>query len=110
MNEKGAEALVEAAMRGIRQVRQRFQTDRGEVCAMGALHLARHGWDLGAAWECVLNAPLVHVAFLPCGFVHEYGVADGAARLDLIYANDTEGWDFLTIARKLRPPSGEAGA
>lgn len=79
MNTRGRDALVQAALNGIRQLRDGRVTDNdGGRCALGVL------CDYGE---------------YPRDFMVTHAEATG-----IIHANDVLGWDFLTIAQKFHNP------
>ena len=96
MNEKAREALVAAALRGHPQVRGylHFGLQQGSDCALGVLHIAHHAGNREAALKCWIAAKGCTPPFGP---TWEIGPEE---RSEIIYANDSLRWDFLTIARK----------
>lgn len=91
MNDRAREALVAAALQGVRQIKGKLHDGKGGHCAYGIIHLDLHQGNEQAALECVgqlTGAP-------HCKLRVEY-----LADFEIVAANDTRGWDFLTIARK----------
>ena len=98
MNERAQEALVEAALRGVPQIKGHYMLDDSR-CAVGVLYDAtRKETGLkGARYD------------VPCGplpdnlseLVIKWAEMTQEELRDMICANDDLGWDFLTIARKI---------
>ena len=93
MNDKAREVLVAAALRGHKQVQGDMHLNKGE-CAIGVLHLAYHNTRVGAV-RCWLHGRMgLH------DWEAQYGL-DSDGMMEVIRRNDQDGWDFLTIARKV---------
>jgi len=105
MNEQGVEVLVKAAMEGKRQARRTMHAYAGGSCAMGYLHIDAHNGNEHAAIMCSEMRMGVHFAQWPCQWVQRFGLEAESDRQAICDANDEDGWDLLTIARKLGPDS-----
>ena len=66
MNERAANALIDAAMRGVKQVAGALHRDGGH-CAIGVLHVAMHDGDEEAAVRC-FSGP--HVSAMGYAVMH----------------------------------------
>ena len=97
MNDRAREALIAAALNGVKQIRDKMHDGQGGYCAMGVLHVATHAGDEWAAWTCHSNVCTFEI------FSRNYDIDQGELTA-IIRANDTDGWDFLTIARKIGVP------
>ena len=97
MNDRAREALIAAALSGVKQIKGRVHDGQGGHCALGVLHLAVHGGNELLALKC-------HPTL--CGFEHfgAFFELDQCEQTEIIQRNDTDGWDFLTIARKIGVP------
>jgi hypothetical protein len=96
MNDRAREALVAAALSGIPQTRGEYYNHHGGRCAMGVL------LDVVDYWNGPLMAQMDARECLYKNF------AIGAREHEQIrVANDSKGWDFLTIARKIGVTDGE---
>ena len=97
MNERGVEVLVDAAMRGVRQVYGRLDDYRGGRCAIGVMLEALFGT---AAWGTHTTDE----------FNEAYETTPD--EIDKIVSlNNTERLDFIGIARKLGVnPEGKEGS
>lgn len=83
MNDRAREALVAAALNGVKQIRYGWRDDHGGFCALGVLMEDCKGWHLFS---------VEHLD-------KEYGLTKNEREV-ILRANDVLGWDFLTIARK----------
>lgn len=103
MNQAAADALIEAAMKGTRQIREQMH-DRytGGLCAFGVLHVAQHRGSFSEAIECADRHASTRFVDWSCGWVQAFGLATEEDRHALCSANDA-GHDFLDLARKLGP-------
>lgn len=81
MNDRAREALVAAALSGVKQIKGAFADDDGGRCALGVLI---------DAWQKDNALPIDEWA----------EISAGDAKL-IQDANDILEWDFLTIARKI---------
>jgi hypothetical protein len=82
MNELAREALVTAALTGVRQIKGLFKDADGGMCAMQVIHEAYKNID-------------PHYQVLPNTWISLEEC------WQVLNANDNLGWDFLTIARKI---------
>lgn len=92
MNERAREALIQAALKGVPQIKGKLHDGKGGHCAFGIIHLDLHQGDELAALLCIgprTGAPR-------CDDLREAYLQD----TEIVKANDDLGWDFLTIARK----------
>jgi hypothetical protein len=103
MNERGAEVLEAAAMKGTKQIKGRRSDGLDGYCALGILDAAR---TRNVRQEFGLTTP---VSGCPeCGaMVHPGPYNPGMPIADedslIAHLNNDHDWDFLTIARKLGP-------
>jgi hypothetical protein len=88
MNDRAREALVEASLKGVNQIKRAYKTDKGQ-CALGVL-LEKTGWYEEFWIPCVASEMIRS----------EFEMSNKELK-DIVYANDVLGWDFLTIARKI---------
>jgi hypothetical protein len=96
MNQRSADALMRAALDGVRQIVGNYTDGRGGYCAMGVIQR---------------NAGFVHDESLSryarvCPECGPFKIPFHTERDLIIHLNDHHHWDFLTIARKLGPSSG----
>ena len=92
MNDRARDVLTQAALNGVEQIKGRYADGRGGFCAVGILledDRKRHGWEW-ANWEGV-----------PARIKADFGIVATVDFNAIVHANDTLGWDFLTIARKV---------
>ncbi len=94
MNDEAREVLVAAALRGHKQARGALHDVPEGECALGVLHLAVHPTRDRAMVCAALGGG--HCEEMERRFAIGYFEAMAIAS-----ANDEEGWDFLTIARKI---------
>ena len=101
MNDKAREILVSAALNGTPQIKYRLADDDGGRCAMGVLMEA-------CDREIFLSVRRFkwHTAF-DMRVMGEYDI-DGDEWREIATANNN-GWDFLTIARKIGNPEEANG-
>ena len=100
MNERAREALVAAALAGIRQIQNRTCDDNGGRCATGVILEDYTGfahWSDIRARRIPVNTETIYAA---------YGITD-EEWAEMIRLNNA-GVDFLTIARKLGVPEEAA--
>ena len=101
MNDRAREVLIDAALKGQKQIKGQLHDGKGGVCAMGALHLTLHDGDHLAAHACYRKGSP------DCWFSAVWQAFDLAGEVaEIEIANDLHGWDFLTIARKIGVESG----
>jgi len=106
MNQRGADALIQAGLRGDKQVEGAFVRDGG-ACAVGTMMLAlgfggMFGiadlddavYALASEYEIDLLKPVT------CPECHQ---SVGSELCRIAHMNDKHHWDFITIARKLGP-------
>ena len=93
MNDKAREALVAAALTGVKQIKNRLDDGKTGRCAMGVLYesvgLDLH-WNL---FDKDMYGKIMRAR-------RKLGLT-GMECLEIMDANDNLGWDFLTIARKI---------
>lgn len=97
MNDQGREALVQAALRGVRQIRAKFADEHGGRCALGVLADAAGLNPLVEPWSDTERAYGLDLTKQPCalcGFM-------GTESQTIAHLNDIHELDFLTIARKV---------
>lgn len=87
MNDRARDALAQAALNGTPQVRYVLSDGAGGRCAMGVLNEAA----TGAPWW-----PLNRWDFLR----DTYDIGPNDAE-EIVTRNNIDGWDFLTISRKV---------
>ena len=88
MNDRAREALVQAALTGVKQIKHRLDDGKTGRCAMGVLYEAA-GFNLDTlCYEDTLKAR--RKLSLKTSDI-----------LEIMDANDNKGWDFLQIARKI---------
>ena len=87
LTERHRAVLVDAALKGVRQIKNRLHDGEGGHCAMGVIHLDMHDGNETEAVLCWDRRGLA------CGFLN-------MNNREIERANDKLGWDFLTIARK----------
>ena len=97
MNDRAREALIAAALNGVKQITGRMHDGQGGHCALGVLHLASHHGDEHETLCCHPDRCNFRL------FSATYAI-DQNEQTSIIRANDTYGWDFLTIARKIGVP------
>lgn len=97
MNDKGREALVAAALNGVKQIRFRWSDGHGGLCAQGVL-VKDYGFELSFKEMNITQAEYETITDVVC---REYDLAGGEwyELAELNDANDQK--DFLTIARKV---------
>lgn len=97
MNAEARDLLVAAALRGHRQIKDRFHDPKAETgeCALGVLHLACHA-SRQEALACVADLDIEKYREVKRRFDLSSADVDGIWK-----ANDHKGWDFLQIANKL---------
>lgn len=95
MNEKAIAALVDAAMRGVRQIRYRLNDNQGGFCAVGVISAAN------AQWSGMYDKRFHGCPF--CGILNDayYKMPIHSEAVLIIHLNNDHEWDFLTIARKM---------
>ena len=91
MNDKAREALVAAALSGVKQIKFALQDSDGGRCANGVLMEACTG---------VAPHQINWTTFNPSRF-WEWGGLSLKEEDEIVHANNVLGWDFLTIARKI---------
>ena len=84
MNDNARAVLIDAAMRGVKQIKGWYHDDAGGRCAIGVLCEAA-----GTDWGCIP------------GSLFDLSLDEA---VQIMRANDDLGWDFLTIARKIGVP------
>jgi hypothetical protein len=95
MNHAAAEALVQAQLNGVRQIKGAIADGTGGYCAMGVIFCA--GVSLNHLYE-------IHVDECPeCGATSDgYYQRPISTQYDVVvHLNNDHGWSFLDIARKL---------
>lgn len=90
MNDLARETLIEAELKGVRQIRKKLADRDGGLCAMGVL--ARKFEEAGG--DILLND----------GEFHQYFGLSSQEVITIVRANDVFGWSFLDIARKVGIP------
>ena len=89
MNDKAREALDQAALTGVKQIRFQMDSPSGGRCAMGVLYES-----IGITLGTTVSLGKMKRARKTLGLTD-------SDIMDIIEANDRLGWDFLTIARKI---------
>lgn len=111
MNERGVGVLVDAAMRGQKQVRGMFYDGQGGMCASAVLSEAlnrRAGVGESWSWD---SLAVITEAYDLTGWRKCPECGDKMHDLNLVaHLNDAHSADFLTIARKMASPEPAAGA
>lgn len=92
MNDCARDVLVEAQLRGARQIRIQYHNSKGGYCAYGILHLKAHGDNLLKAQKCSDIRTCMKTKKL-------FGLSQEEI-VEILYRNDVLLQDFLTIARK----------
>ena len=100
MNDRAREILATAGLQGHPQIRKTWHTDKGE-CALGVLHLACHA-TREEALQCY-NARQNNHEYNNFSEIREMFDLSWPELRQIWTANDN-GWDFLTIARKIGVP------
>ena len=98
MNEKGVNALVAAALRGVRQIKHKYRDDEGGLCGLGVLEEA-----IGARGHPLLVMDVYDLAGRVTACQHGCRWRSQEYQL-LVHLNDVHNYDFLALARKLGPP------
>lgn len=93
MNDRAREALVAAALKGTKQIRGSLQDFTGGVCALGVF------------FSCLPNT-----FSAPWSEMEAWADLEPGEDTEIARRNDLDGWDFLTIARKVGVPDGESVA
>ena len=103
MNDEAREVLVAAGLRGHEQAQGRLHSRVREAdCALGVLHLTMHQ-NRREALACSSLGILGWSAMQdPCldTLLQRYAITSQDEH-EIIRRNDEDGWDFLTIARKV---------
>ena len=102
MNDRGRDVLIDAALRGVSQIKGMHHDGAGGMCALGVLHTALHNGDAIDAANCYFLAALANPVNRTCFMLAVYKAfdIDHVEAEDIWRANDHLNWDFLTIARK----------
>lgn len=95
MNERARDVLVKAALDGTRQIKFALADGAGGFCAGGVLIDALLQ-ERGLKWR----RDMFPRSLTPGAIDAAYGL-DGREWSTIVHANNTLGWDFLTIARKV---------
>ena len=103
MNEKAVETLVQAALRAHKQIKGYLHGIGGGECALGILHLADHNGNRQAALWCRAG-PVNSPGYISWATHLENWDIDRTEEARILRANDEQGLDFLTIARKCGVP------
>jgi hypothetical protein len=109
MNERGLDALVQAALAGQKQIFGSMNDRRGGLCALGVLAQAAGVLDepIGHRFSVIAAAYDLHGArkcpLSECSRRDPWRMSEAEL---IVHLNDHHRWDFLTIARKLGPEGG----
>lgn len=105
MEERAREALVAAALAGRPQITGLFHSPKGD-CAIGILHDLVEGHKREACAS--LDVPLDELSLtMGLGQYNRTCLVEGCNHFFsyetalIAHLNDSHGWDFLTIARKM---------
>lgn len=108
MNRDGAEVLVRAALDGVKQIRMKLWDGKGGYCAMGVLIMAAATErNQGDALCAVVDLEGMMVGDIYQLVRDRYAISEDEHKL-IVYANNYEEWDFLTIARKFEAQEAPA--
>lgn len=102
MNEKGVEVLVQAAMRGVKQIKNHLSDGQGGMCANGVLisALGRGQLTNPDQWRKYQQEYGISLETDPrtCQLCYRDFQSEAG---HIAHLNDYHDMDFLTIARKL---------
>lgn len=91
MNDLAREKLIQAQLRGVKQIYGNYFDERGGFCAMGILEQDTSSYDTCSQYGLRLTP-----VFCP-----ECGEKCDVETTLIIHLNDVHKFDFLTIARKM---------
>lgn len=105
MNELARETLVAAALQGHTQIKLSLHDLKSDgECALGILHLSMHK-TRQEALDCCIDKP--GFPYLCSEKIYEKFGLTFRDVAEIQAANDSDGWDFLAIARKCCLPKDE---
>jgi len=112
LTQEQADALIDAAMRGVRQIKGTFEDEFGGRCAIGAMFPSGE-----SMYTPVAACPFCGATQTWTGVATSMGQAPPSSEMLtlplrdvtalVIHLNNDHEWDFLTIARKLGPDGAD---
>jgi hypothetical protein len=111
MNERAANALIEAAMKGVRQVQGVVDDGRGGRCALGVMLEAEYGTPSWKEQEGHHRYPESFTRFGMSPDPQTCPACDRTTKNEaflIAHLNNDHEMDFVGIARKLGPHDGDA--